>query len=69
MTIKEHLVEISTRLDGIDKTLLAIKAENLRVWTRLDEHSDAIAKMKGWIAGIAASCTLFGIIFAAAKFL
>jgi hypothetical protein len=69
MTVEEHLVKISTRLAGINETMIEIKAENLRVWDRLEEHSTAMNKMKGWIAGIAASCTIFGIILTLAKFL
>ena len=69
MTVEEHIVEISIRLDGINKTLIEIKAENLRIWDRLDYHSITIAKMKGCIAGIAASCTLFGIVFTLVKLL
>lgn len=62
MTTEEHLIEISINLVNMQTTLLEIKAENLRIWTRLDEHSTEIAKMKGWIAGIAITCSIF-IVF------
>jgi len=62
MTVEEHLIEISTNLENMQATLKEIKAENLRVWDRLDDHSAAIAKMKGWIAGLGVACTIIGLL-------